>query len=55
MSVPHVLSHCFTTNSPQQELSNDSVDGILLNHSSKVTQLLHAGLDSNLDTLVSDS
>lgn len=26
-----------------------------MNHSSKVTQLLHAELDSNLDTLVSDS
>lgn len=31
------------------------MDGILLNYSSEVTQLLHAGLDSKLDTQVSDS
>lgn len=55
VSVSLVLSHGFPTNGPQQALSNSSVDGILLNHSSKVTRLLHAGLDSNLDTVVSDS
>lgn len=55
VSVPRVLSHHLTTNGPQQALSNDYADGILLNHSSKVTQLLRAGLDSNLDSLVSDS